>query len=71
MEQVLQMTFRTGTGSEFRIALNNPKVDLTPAQILAAMDTIVNKNVFNVEGGLIEALSANIVSTQTQPIVLA
>jgi len=71
MVQVLQMTFRTGAGSEFRIALDNPKNDLTPAQILAAMNTIVTKNVFNVEYGLIEALSANIISTQTQPIVLA
>lgn len=70
MVQVLQMTFRTGAGREFRIALDNPKTDLTPAQILAAMNTIVTKNVFNVEYGLIEALSANIVSTQTQPIAL-
>jgi len=70
MVQVLQMSFRTGTGREFRIALENPKTDLTPAQIQTAMDTIVSKNVFNVEGGLIEALSANIISTQTQPIVL-
>jgi len=71
MVQVLQMSFRTGTGREFRIALENPKTDLTPAQIQTAMDTIISKNVFNVEGGLIEALSANIISTQTQPIVLA
>jgi len=70
MVQVLQMTFRTGTGREFRIALDNPKTDLTPAQILAAMNTIVTKNVFDVEYGLIEALSAQIISTQTQPIVL-
>jgi hypothetical protein len=71
MVQVLQMTFRTGTGREFRISLDNPKADLTPAQIQAAMNTIVSKNVFNVDGGLIEALSANVVSTQTQPIALA
>jgi len=66
--QVLQMTFRTGTGREFRISLDNPKANLTPAEILAAMNIIVGKNPFNMEGGLVEALEANIVSTQTQPI---
>lgn len=70
MVQVLQMNFRTGTGREFRISLDNPKADLTSAQIQAAMNTIVSKNVFNIEGGLIEALSANVISTQTQPISL-
>jgi len=71
MVQVLQMTFRTGTGREFRISLENPKTDLTPVQIQTAMNAIVSKNAFNVEGGLVEALSAQIISTQTQPIVLA
>ncbi len=70
MVQVLQMTFRTGAGREFRISLDNPKADLAPAQIQAAMGTVVSKNVFNIEGGLIEALTANIISTQTQPVSL-
>jgi len=70
MVNVLQMTFRTGTGREFRISLDNPRENLSPAQIQTAMNTIVAKNVFNIEGGLVEALTANIVSTQTQPIAL-
>jgi len=70
MVKVLQLNFRTGLGREFRISLENPKEDLTSAQVLGAMNTIINNNVFNVEGGLAEALSASIVSTQREQIDL-
>ena len=69
METMLEMIFKTGFGRRFRLTLDSPKPDLTPAEIEAAMEMIVAKNLFAVEGDVAEVDSAQIITTQTEQIV--
>ncbi|MGI6570154.1 MAG: DUF2922 domain-containing protein [Caldicoprobacterales bacterium] len=69
METMLEMLFRTGAGRRFRLTLDDPKPDLTPAEIEAAMNLVIEKSLFAVDGNIVEIESANIITTQTQPIV--
>lgn len=69
METMLEMIFKTGIGRRFRLTLDSPRPDLTPAEIEAAMDMIVAKDLFAVDGGVTEADSAQIITTQIEPVV--
>lgn len=68
MTNVLEMVFKTAEGKSHRITLNDPKEDLTGTEVRQAMDLIVSKDTFNVGGGLVEAVSAAIISTDKTPI---
>lgn len=60
--QTLQMTFLTQGGSRATISLDNPKDDLTEAEVVAAMDQIIAKNIFNTSSGdLVAKHSARII----------
>lgn len=69
MKKVLAMNFKTGLGRNMRITLDDPKEDVTPEEIKDTMDLMIEKNLFNVEGGIAEIGSASIVTTQTQEVV--
>lgn len=71
MDSVLEMFFKTGEGKIFRLAVDDPKTDLTPAEVEAAMNLILTKNIFAVEGGLASVDSAQIVTTNIEPLVFA
>jgi len=60
---VLEMVFKTGEGKNYRLTLNDPKEGLTGAEVRAAMDLIVSNDTFNIEGGLVDPVSAAIIST--------
>ena len=49
--QTLRMVFRSQGGNSMTISLDNPRSDVTAAEIEAAMDTIISKNIFNTTGG--------------------
>ena len=49
--QTLRMVFRNEAGSNFTLSLDNPRDDLTAAEIEAAMDSIITKNIFLTTGG--------------------
>lgn len=49
--QTLRMTFRSQGGTSMSISLDNPRTDVTAAEIEAVMDTIIAKNIFNTTGG--------------------
>ncbi len=49
--QTLRMVFRSQGGTSMTISLDNPRSDVTAAEIEAAMDTIISKNIFNTTGG--------------------
>ncbi|MGQ9823899.1 MAG: DUF2922 domain-containing protein [Desulfotomaculales bacterium] len=49
--QTLRMVFKNEAGSNFTISLDNPRDNVTPAEIEAAMDQIIAKNVFLTPGG--------------------
>ena len=51
METTLQLTFRNQEGALFTISLAFPKDELTEAELTAAMDEIIAKNIFQSTGG--------------------
>lgn len=64
--QTLRMTFLNESGNNVSISLDNPKDDLTAAQVQTAMDLIITKNIFISTGGdLVSKSSARIIDTTT------
>ncbi|CEP97192.1 DUF2922 domain-containing protein [Paraclostridium sordellii] len=62
----LLMTFTTKIGRKISISIDDPKDDITEAQIKECMDLIVSKNIFAPYGSEIEsAQEAKIVVTDT------
>lgn len=70
-DSVLQMIFKTGSGKSFRLTLDDPKEGVSPLEIQTAMNLVISKGIFDVEGGVTEISGANIVTTDTQPIEFA
>jgi len=62
------MNFRTGLGRSMRITLEDPREDITAEDIKNVMNLIISKDIFNVEGGLVDIASAYIVTTQTEQV---
>ena len=54
-----------------RLTLEDPREDITPEDVEATMNLIIFMDIFNVEGGVAEIGSANIVTTQSQQVVFA
>lgn len=52
MAQVLQLTFANIAGSTMTININDPKPNLTEAEVNAAMQTIIDQAVFSKDGFL-------------------
>ena len=66
MEVKLLMTFSTEGGKKVSLFITDPREDLTEAQIKAAMDLIVAKNIFAPNGEDLSAVvEAKIVQTET------
>lgn len=62
----LRMGFRNQSGNTVSISLDNPKTDLTAAQVEAAMDLIIAKNIFTTSGGdLVSKYDARLITTDT------
>lgn len=49
--QTLRMTFRNQAGNNVTISLDNPRDNLTAAEVEAAMDLIIARNIFTSSGG--------------------
>ena len=63
----LVLVFKNSIGKEVTFTIVDPKDALTEAEIKAAMDLIVEKNIFKKNNyDLVEAVEARIVNTQTQ-----
>jgi len=71
MSDDLELIFKNTAGKAFRITLNDPKPDLTPAQIQNAMNLVANSDVFDLQAGPYADSEANIITTDTTPIELA
>jgi hypothetical protein len=71
LAQVLEMVFTNEGQKNFTISLNDPKTDLSPAEVKAAMDTIIAKNIFKTSGGdVIQVAGARIISKETTELQL-
>ncbi|NLO90133.1 MAG: DUF2922 domain-containing protein [Clostridia bacterium] len=61
----LQLTFRTAGGRRRTISIDNPRSNLTDAEVQSAMDTIISKNIFETsDGNLVGVVSAQLVTTE-------
>lgn len=68
-KKTLRMSFAAADGSSMSLSLDNPKDDLTQAEIESAMDTIIGKNIFESTGGdLVTKKDAKIIDTTTNDL---
>jgi len=56
-KSILEMEFLDSQGKKFKITIDEPREDLTEMEIRAAMDEIVQRNVFFSSTGDIVAVS--------------
>ncbi|HHU63356.1 MAG TPA: DUF2922 domain-containing protein [Clostridiales bacterium] len=70
MNRRLELVFNTGAGKTYKITVDAPKENLMPSEVSAAMNAILNADIFNVEGGLAGIAEASIVTTERQVIDL-
>lgn len=64
--QTLRMVFLNQGNNNVTLSLDNPRNNLTAAEVQAAMDTIIAKNIFTSSGGdLVSKVSARIIDTTT------
>lgn len=67
----LEMVFKNQKDKTSRISLDNPREDITEADIKGAMENIVAMNVFETaDGDLVSVVSARVVTTDVQEIAL-
>jgi hypothetical protein len=67
--QTLRMVFKNESGSNFTISLDNPRDNITAAEIEAVMDLIISKNVFQTGGGaLVSKQDVQIVDRTTNDL---
>ena len=65
-EKKLTMTFKNTLGNAFTITLDDPREDLEEAEIIAAMNLIKEKKIFQPKGyDIAECISAKIVESTT------
>jgi predicted DNA-binding protein (UPF0251 family) len=66
---ILEMTFKNAADSKVNISVDNPREDLTEAEIKTTMDLIVAKNLFNTTGGdIVQTVGARRVTTTVQEL---
>ena len=71
MAKVLEMTFNTELGLSKTIRVVDAKDPLTDAEVAAAMDSIITKNVFTSSGGeFTSKIKAQVVTTTSSDISL-
>lgn len=66
----LRMSFLNALNNTTSMSLDDPKADLTPAEVQTVMDDIILKNIFNSSGGdLVAVKSAEVVTTTVNELI--
>ncbi len=69
-ETKLEMIFLNEEGRTNKIVVDEPRTDVTQSEVQAAMQTIIDKNIFSSTGGdFIAIKSARIVATDVTEII--
>ncbi|MEN6463046.1 MAG: DUF2922 domain-containing protein [Syntrophomonas sp.] len=69
--RILEMTFSTELGKSKTLRVYNAKDPLTGAEVAAAMDNVIAKNIFTGSGGEITGkVKAQVVTTSTADLNL-
>jgi len=70
MAKKLSMSFITSLGGKSSLTLDEPKVDLTEAEVRTVMDMLITNNLFNTTtGNLTGVKAAEIVTTTTETLI--
>lgn len=71
IDRTLNMKFKTEAGTAFTFAVKTVKADIENAAISEAMDSIMEKDIFNTKGGKLSSkLEANIITKETEKVIL-
>ena len=64
------MIFKNAAGKKVILNIEEPKAGITKAEIDAAMDVVVNNNIFNTSGGdIVEAVQGRLRTITLDPVV--
>lgn len=64
MTKRLLMSFRNADGNRVSLSVDDPRADITDAEVKAAMQTVLTQNIFDSKGvDLVEIVDATIVET--------
>ncbi len=70
MAQTLRMTFVNEAGNKYSLNFKDPKAGITAAEISAAMDVIIAKNIFETTRDLVSKDSAVLIDTTETPLAV-
>ena len=66
----LEMVFRNQLGKTNKITVDNAREDVSQAEVQSAMQSIIDKNIFDTTGGeLVGIESARIVTTDIEEMI--
>ena len=66
----LDLIFRNAAGKQVILNIEEPKAGITKAEIDAAMEVVVNNNIFNTSGGdIVEAVEGRLRTITLDPVV--
>ena len=66
----LDLIFKNAAGKKVILNIEEPKAGITNAEIDAAMDVVVNNNIFNTSGGdIVEAVQGRLRTITLDPVV--
>lgn len=72
MAKTLQLNFTTAAGKQTSLTVDEPKAGLTPAEVEAAMQEIINSQVFEVDGSFLATVKgARIIERNVEDLVKA
>lgn len=63
--KTLSMIFENQTGDPVRMTVNNVRDNITELEVKAAMQTIIDRNIFDTNGGNLAAISGAEIITRT------
>ncbi|MBQ7419062.1 MAG: DUF2922 domain-containing protein [Acidaminococcaceae bacterium] len=66
----LDLIFRNAAGKKVILNIEEPKAGITKAEIDAAIEVVVNNNIFNTSGGdIVEAVEGRLRTITLDPVV--
>lgn len=72
MAKTLQLNFTTAAGKQTSLTVDEPKAGLTQAEVEAAMQEIINSQVFEVDGSFLATVKgARIIERTVEDLVKA
>ncbi|HHV38343.1 MAG TPA: DUF2922 domain-containing protein [Tepidimicrobium sp.] len=65
----LEMDFLDQGGKKFKLTVDEPREDITEVEVRAAMDAVVERNIFHTAAGdIVDPVGARIITTAVQEL---